>query len=699
MDIISWIKTTLSKYSSNNTHDKNAIYFVKNEDGKTGKIISDEVVYGNGDDANGVVVESPNQPTEGESVWVNPDEDPEEVAVYNRSQVDALHQSIVNSITSLSEAGYLFSGVATSETNPGTPDAKVFYIANGKGIYEKFGGLEVTEDDVVVLYWDSAWHKVATGIASQEKLSELEKELTIIGEGFDWKVGYIANNGQLVIPDDNPKTYICLEPKIYTEDKSYTIPDGMILVVKKGSSPTSLSVVAEGSSSNFAMNIKNDGKYTSYTLRHSDLSDISPSEGINAASRKKRLDDIDNRLGDLNAELNDLKSISTYQEEYVLDNAVSQLTDASVSSKGTIESYPSYSIKLYKLEANKKYLLRRKVEWSGIYLGYVAEFDIDNFVVGGSATSVILGSTSISEQEVSYGIDTYISILSKNDRGTFYEIVGFNDKGVADVKQNLDSIETELQSIEKVVRKSIVIKRTDDNIQLYDKLLLAYSEGNTDVYFETGTYILNEVYSYMKNTLGYTSMYEMQIGNGCRYYLGGATLISKHVDGIVDNDRSVFGTRMNSSDYELHDGILITDGGHYCVHDDTQIYNKQYKHGYYNMAFFCTNDDNVRVPEAPLGCGVGKYVTTIFENCVFDSVSDTSFFVHGIINDTNHIVVNYKLTFSNCWFGKSVGISSYLTNEDDITLTLTNCSFKWAMSGTEKCKRVFEWGNEVRKVE
>lgn len=614
----------------------------------------------------------------------------------NQEITGQILNSVLNQMVTTLGAGYQFAGVATIDTNPGTPDAKVFYIANGKGTYEKFGGTNVTEDDVVVLYWDTAWHKVATGIASQAKLSELEEELTIIGEGFDWKVGYVANNGQVAIDETNPNSYICLEPKIYTENKSYTIPDGMILLVKKGSSPTSLSVVGEGGAPNFAMYIKNDGQYTSYTLHYSDLSDISPSEGINAASRKKRLDDIDNRLGRLNAELNDLKAISTYQEEYVLDNAVSQLTGASVSSKGIIASYSSYSIKLYKLEANKKYLLRRKVEWSGVYLGYVAEFDIDNFVVGGTATSVILGSTTISEQEVSYGVDTYISILSNNDRGTFYEILGFNDKGVADVKQDLDSIETELQSIEKVVRKSIVIKRTDDNIQLYDKLLLAYSEGNTDVYFETGTYILNEVYSYMKNTLGYTSMYEMQIGNGCRYYLGGSTLISKHVDDIPDNERSVFGTRMNSSDYELHDGILITDSGHYCVHDDTQIYDKQYKHGYYNMAFFCTNDDNVRVPEAPLGCGVGKYVTTIFENCVFDSVSETSFFVHGIINDTNHIVVNYKLTFSNCWFGKSVGISSYLTNEDDITLTLTNCSFKWAMSGTEKCKRVFEWGNEVR---
>lgn len=35
-------------------------------------------------------MESPNQPTGGESVWVNPNEDPEEVEVYSRQQTDAL---------------------------------------------------------------------------------------------------------------------------------------------------------------------------------------------------------------------------------------------------------------------------------------------------------------------------------------------------------------------------------------------------------------------------------------------------------------------------------------------------------------------------------------------------------------------------------------------------------------------------------
>ena len=87
--------------------------------------------------------------------------------------------AVLNAMVTTLGTGYQFAGVATIATNPGTPDAKVFYIANGKGTYEKFGGLEVTEDDVVVFYWDSSWHKVSTGIASNEKLSELEGKIVI----------------------------------------------------------------------------------------------------------------------------------------------------------------------------------------------------------------------------------------------------------------------------------------------------------------------------------------------------------------------------------------------------------------------------------------------------------------------------------------------------------------------------------------
>lgn len=283
-------------------------------------------------------------------------------------------QNASDVVTNMTNAGYLFAGVAIPTTNPGTPDAKIFYIANGKGIYEKFGGLEMTEDEVVILYWDTAWHKVSTGIASQAKLSELEDELTIKGEGFDWKVGYIANNGQVAISESHPNSYICLEPKIYTEDKSYTIPDGMILVVKKGSSATSLSIVGEGSAPNFALNTKDDGNYTSYSLRYSDLSDISPSEGINAASREKRLDDIDNRLGGLDERITNLEQggndVITIEENLFDKN--SALTKVYIDASGELHSENHSCVSDYILvEKGKKYTFvtnRTTLGTGGIYI-------------------------------------------------------------------------------------------------------------------------------------------------------------------------------------------------------------------------------------------------------------------------------------------------------------------------------------------
>ena len=90
---------------------------------------------------------------------------------------NVISSSVSEVVDRIVNAGYVFAGVATPSTDPGTPEAKVFYIANGKGTYTNFGGLGVTEDEVVVLYYDTAWHKVSTGIASQEKLTELDEDI------------------------------------------------------------------------------------------------------------------------------------------------------------------------------------------------------------------------------------------------------------------------------------------------------------------------------------------------------------------------------------------------------------------------------------------------------------------------------------------------------------------------------------------
>ena len=96
--------------------------------------------------------------------------------------------SVLNAMVNTLGAGYQFAGVATPASNPGTPDAKVFYIANGKGMYTNFGGIDVTEDEVVILYLDSSWHKVTTGIALKREIPDIsdkaDKATTLAGYGI-----------------------------------------------------------------------------------------------------------------------------------------------------------------------------------------------------------------------------------------------------------------------------------------------------------------------------------------------------------------------------------------------------------------------------------------------------------------------------------------------------------------------------------
>lgn len=112
----------------------------------------------------------------------------------NQEITGKILNSVLNAMVNTLGEGYQFAGVATTATNPGTPDAKVFYIANGKGTYTNFGGIEVTEDDVVVLYWDSSWHKGSTGIAYQAKLTKLEEKTKDL---------YLLEEDSFIITDKN----------------------------------------------------------------------------------------------------------------------------------------------------------------------------------------------------------------------------------------------------------------------------------------------------------------------------------------------------------------------------------------------------------------------------------------------------------------------------------------------------------------
>lgn len=84
-------------------------------------------------------------------------------------------KAVSDSINKLKNAGYLYAGIATPSTNPGTPDGPVFYFATQVGTYSNFNGIEVDEGEAVILQWNNGtWFKNVTGFATQKKLTELE---------------------------------------------------------------------------------------------------------------------------------------------------------------------------------------------------------------------------------------------------------------------------------------------------------------------------------------------------------------------------------------------------------------------------------------------------------------------------------------------------------------------------------------------
>lgn len=83
----------------------------------------------------------------------------------NANQItgEILRNVMVAMVDSLGR-GYQFMGFATPTTNPGTPDQKVFYIAQTDGTYVNFNGLQVV--GVNFLFWDTQWSAVQLNVSS-----------------------------------------------------------------------------------------------------------------------------------------------------------------------------------------------------------------------------------------------------------------------------------------------------------------------------------------------------------------------------------------------------------------------------------------------------------------------------------------------------------------------------------------------------
>lgn len=88
----------------------------------------------------------------------------------NQEITGAIMKNTLLSIISIVGVNSTFAGIAVPETNPGTPQQNVFYLASQPGVYVNFGALELTDEICIFTNKDGSWEKYNAGIPTSAKL-------------------------------------------------------------------------------------------------------------------------------------------------------------------------------------------------------------------------------------------------------------------------------------------------------------------------------------------------------------------------------------------------------------------------------------------------------------------------------------------------------------------------------------------------
>lgn len=121
----------------------------------------------------------------------------------NNEITGALLQNALLSIVNVVGANATFAGIATPNTNPGTADQNVFYLATEAGTYVNFGGIEINMGEAVILSNKTGnWVKTTSGFATQQQLTEFESDiLSLIGLHKEGVASFTATGIKTVIED------------------------------------------------------------------------------------------------------------------------------------------------------------------------------------------------------------------------------------------------------------------------------------------------------------------------------------------------------------------------------------------------------------------------------------------------------------------------------------------------------------------
>lgn len=93
----------------------------------------------------------------------------------NQGITGEIMQNTLLSIISTIGNDATFAGIAVPETNPGTPDQNVFYIASQPGNYSNFGSIKLVDQVLILTNKNGYWVKFDAGITTAAKVAELKE--------------------------------------------------------------------------------------------------------------------------------------------------------------------------------------------------------------------------------------------------------------------------------------------------------------------------------------------------------------------------------------------------------------------------------------------------------------------------------------------------------------------------------------------
>lgn len=244
------------------------------------------------------------------------------------------------------------------------------------------------------------------------------------------------------------------------------------------------------------------------------------------------------------------------------------------------------------------------------------------------------------------------------------------------------------------VRKKMQILTSDSEVEILLKMKKAFDEGDYDVSFEYGEYTFSSIYTYMKETLKWSWTLGLPIGNNCRYYFNNSTLIANKPNEEYNDVMNVLDCKASPQNYELHDGVLINNGGTYCVHDEAKASDKFYKHIYKNMRMTYNKKNSTDNISKCIGGGAGLKGYIQIENCVFKTDSTTECVSwHGANGKIQ--IQNLSFIISDCYFSNRLVIHGY-TSSDVIFVKLCNNSFNVAPQIDNGDIEKISYNNEIR---